>query len=228
MDGLEPGRCGRSADGAFDDWFEIHNPSPSPVSIAGFWLSDNPATPSLFVVPQGFYIPPHGYLLVWADGQPEQSRPNGDLHVNFRLDQLGEQILLADATGRPIDQVVFAAQETDRSEGRWPDAAPLPYYRMSPPTPGAPNRIASTEWPEIRIFEVRSDPATGVTLTWEALPGRTYRVRYCEDLENGSWTELPAEVQAQSATASLTDSTTDDVALRFYQILMVQEARVSP
>jgi len=208
------------ADGAFDDWFEIHNPGPIPISIAGFWLSDDPATPSLFVVPQGFHVPPHGYLLVWADGQPEQSRPDGDLHVNFRLDQLGERILLADATGRPIDEVVFVAQETDRSEGRWPDAAPLPFYRMSPPTPGAPNSIASTEWPKIRIYEVRSDPAAGVTLTWEALPGRTYRVRYCEDLENGCWTELPVEVQAQNAVASLTDPAVEGSERRYYQVVL--------
>jgi len=208
------------ADGAFDDWFEIHNPSPIPISIAGFWLSDDPAAPSLFVVPQGFHIPAHGCLLVWADGQPEQSRPDGDLHVNFRLDQLGERILLADATGRPIDQVLFVAQETDRSEGRWPDAAPHPFYRMSPPTPGAPNSVASTEWPEIRIDDVRWNPATGVTLTWEALPGRTYRVRYCEDLGNGTWTELPIEVQAQNATASLTDPTVEGPGRRYYQVVL--------
>ncbi len=209
------------ADGAFDDWFELYNPSSMPVSIAGFWLSDDPTAPSLCVVPQGFYIPPYGHLVVWADGQPEQSHPGGDLHVSFRLDQQGERILLFDSAGRPIDEVLFESQETDLSEGRWPDGVPLPFYRMSPATPGAPNQVVPTEWPEIRIQEVHFDPATGVTLTWDSLPGRTYRVRHREELGNDSWTELPTDVQAQSTTSSLTDPSTEGVGFRFYQILLV-------
>ena len=55
-----------------------------------------------------------------------------------------------------------------------------------------------------------------VTLTWNAVPGRTYVVHFKDRLEAPEWTQLPA-VQAAGATASVID-TISPFARRFYRI----------
>src|SRR5258708_760016 len=73
------------ADGQFDDWFELNNPTTVGIDLTGFVLTDDLLITNKFVVPPGYTIPPNGYLLVWADNQPGESHPGGDLHVNFKL-----------------------------------------------------------------------------------------------------------------------------------------------
>jgi hypothetical protein len=141
--------------------------------------------------------------------------------VNFRLSQGGDHILVSDATGRLIDHVVFSRQDPDRSEGRWPDSRPAPFYSMSPPTPAGPNQIAETDWPEIRILDVRFDPALSLSLTWDAIPGRTYRVRHRQHLSAAEWTDLSPDVSATGTTATVIDTTLADDSQRYYQVVLV-------
>src|SRR6185436_10319361 len=79
-----------------DDWFELYNPNNTTVDLTGFHLTDDLANPDKFTVPTGFAVPAHGFLLVWADEQSQQTRPDGDLHVNFKLSQSGESLALFD------------------------------------------------------------------------------------------------------------------------------------
>ena len=67
-------------------------------------------------------IEPHGYLLVWTDGDQAQ----GPLHTNFRLERNGEQLGMfeTDLLGNaPIDTFSFSPQFADTSYGRFPDAS---------------------------------------------------------------------------------------------------------
>ena len=59
-----------------------------------------------------------------------------------------------------------------------------------------------------------------VTLTWQAEPGRIYRVQYKNDLGEAEWTSLPGDVEALGATASKADATVNGVAQRFYRVLL--------
>ena len=209
------------ADGAFDDWFELHNPSETAVSLAGWRITDTLADPDRFMVPDGFVVPAHGFLRVWADGQPEQTRTGGDLHVNFRLSQSGETLALYDDLARLVDAVEFGPQTTDVSQGRWPDGAPLPWFFMPSASPAAPNVISPDSLPPIRVSSVGFDPAGNLQLTWESLPERYYRVRFKHDLTDPEWTELPEVVQAVGTTAALTDLDSTATDRRFYQIMIV-------
>jgi peptidoglycan hydrolase-like amidase len=56
-------------------------------------------------------------------------------------------------------------------------------------------------------------------LSWEAIPGTTYRVQFKNDLDDAEWTNLPPDVTASTSVASLTDS--PGVAQRFYRILVL-------
>lgn len=133
-------------DNKFQDWFEIYNPGTNTVDLGGYYLTDDLTTPLKNQIPSnGHYtVPPGGYLLVWADGEASQNSTNvADLHVNFSLSKGGEAIGLFAADGTQIDAVVFGAQSTDISQGRFPDGGANLYF-MNTPTPRLANVLPNT------------------------------------------------------------------------------------
>jgi hypothetical protein len=209
------------ADGMFDDWFELYNPNAGAADLSGFTLTDDLSNPARFIIPQGVIIPPKGFLLVWADGQPQQNGFNQDLHVNFSLNREGEAIGLFAPDGTPMDTVVFGPQTADVSQGRFPDGASPPFVFMNTPTPGAPNVFASDGTPHIDASSVQIGANGTLTITWAAEPGRIYRVQYKNDLRDSEWLEL-AEFAAQSNVATFTDDSLFLNQQRFYRIIVPQ------
>ncbi len=127
--------------GKFDDWFELYNYGDNPQDLAGYYLTDSQTTPTKFKIPTGYVIPPHGFLLVWADKLSVTG--SLDLHVSFKLSKSGTSIGLFGADGNPIDFVSFGAQTSDISEGRFPDGGPN-IYLMTAPTPRAANLVPNS------------------------------------------------------------------------------------
>lgn len=68
-----------------EDWIEIYNDGTSPINIGGMYISDERKDLQKYKiadsVPELTTIPAKGYLVLWADGEPEQ----GILHTNFEL-----------------------------------------------------------------------------------------------------------------------------------------------
>lgn len=129
--------------GQHPDWIEIYNTGPYTVNLGGMHLSDDPAQPTRFRIADGVAIAPYRFLVFIADGEPEQ----GPLHTNFKLDRLGEEVLLRDVTtraNRVLDNVSYTALDTDKSVGRLPDGSaawgPLPA-----PSPGATNALGGLD-----------------------------------------------------------------------------------
>jgi hypothetical protein len=127
------------ADGAgdFDDWIELVNLTGGPLDVSGLFLTDDLRDSTRWALPVGTVIPPHGYLLVWADGEPLE----GPLHATFRLASTGESVGLFDswAAGNGLlDAVTFGRQLDDTSTGRLPDGGSA-IVTFAPPTPGATN-----------------------------------------------------------------------------------------
>jgi len=208
------------ADGDFEDWFELYNPTTNVVNLAGYTLTDTLGDPDKYTIPAGITIAPGGFLLVWADEESEQTATNGDLHVNFRLDaDPGEMIRLYHSSGQVVDTVTFGMQTNDVTQGRWPDGQPAPYFFMTTPTPGAPNVVPTP--PEIRIVNIMMGP-NAVTLTWSAQAGQSYRVQFKNDLGETDWNDLAGDVTAVGANASKTDSSVGGVVQRFYRIIIVE------
>ncbi len=122
--------------GDFDDWLEIFNSGPEPVSLGGKHLTDDLSDPTQWVFPDTV-LSPGGFLLVWCDDEPGE----GPLHATFKLSAGGEQIGLfeSDSNGvLPIDTLSFGAQSTDVSMGRLPDGSET-WVLFTTPTPGGPN-----------------------------------------------------------------------------------------
>jgi hypothetical protein len=134
-------------DGNYEDWFEIYNPGSDPADLSGSFLTDDLSVPMLWPIPPGTIIPGHGYLLVWADGEPDQNGPGSpDLHAAFSLSKSGEAIGLFAADGTLIDAVQFGLQFTDVSQGRYPDGA-AEFFSFSNSTPRTANIIAAPNAP---------------------------------------------------------------------------------
>ncbi|MDP4879754.1 MAG: lamin tail domain-containing protein, partial [Opitutales bacterium] len=135
-----------SVDGDFEDWFEIYNPTGSPIDLAGFFLTDDLLDPYQFEIPNNgkYVIPAGGYLIVWADNEEEDNDVDAtDLHVNFALSKSGESIALVASDGNIINSVTFGAQATDVSQGRMFDGGSA-ITVMTPSTPGASNQALNT------------------------------------------------------------------------------------
>jgi hypothetical protein len=135
------------ADSQFNDWFELYNFGDATADLSGFYLGQSMTNETKFHIPDGYSIPPHGFLLVWADGLSSQNSSNqADLHVNFKLSKDGEAVGLFAADGTVIDFVSFGPQTADVSQGRFPDGSAF-MVTLDQPTPGAANFLALTNTP---------------------------------------------------------------------------------
>ena len=128
--------------GQYDDWIELYNAGTTTVNIAGMYLTNDGADPLKWRVPTDrpalTTIQPHGYLLIWADG--DTASPG--LHAGFRLDADGGQLALFATDGLTLlDSVEFGPQTADISYGRNP-AAVNEWRFLVLPTPGALNTSA--------------------------------------------------------------------------------------
>ncbi|HYG33284.1 MAG TPA: lamin tail domain-containing protein, partial [Clostridia bacterium] len=135
------------ADDDFEDWFELYNSGDTTADLSGYFLGVSLTNRTKFLIPDGYSIPPKGYLLVWADEETGQNRTNrADLHVNFKLSKAGDAIGLFAPDGSIIDYIYFGQQATDITEGRFPDG-PSTIDTLSTPTPRAANLLLAANMP---------------------------------------------------------------------------------
>ncbi|HEV2694152.1 MAG TPA: lamin tail domain-containing protein [Verrucomicrobiae bacterium] len=122
----------------YDDWFELYNYGAVAVDLTGYYLT-NALSGNLagsWQIPAGYIIPPHGFLVVWADKKTPTGA--GDLHTNFKLSKSGTSIALYDTNQTLVDYVTFGAQSSDISMGRYPDGGTNIVF-MVVPTPRTNN-----------------------------------------------------------------------------------------
>ncbi len=139
------------------DYIEVANLSASPVSLAGFSLTDDPSIPRRFVFPNGVSIPGGGYLVVWCD--VNASSPG--LHAGFALGAQGEHVQLYAADGVTLlDELSFGFQAPNLSIGRVPDGTGS--WSLNAMTPGGANRTQdSGPKNQMRINEWMARPFDG-------------------------------------------------------------------
>jgi len=144
--------------GEFDDWIEIFNGDIQPVWLGDKYLTDNLNVRDKWQMPD-ITLPPGGFILIWADGQPDQ----GPLHASFKLDKDGEEIGLFDSgtTGfHPIDTIVFGEQTANVSFGRLTDGGPE-WSFLTKSTPGYSNTSSSVAEKESFPFQIYPNPVKG-------------------------------------------------------------------
>ena len=122
--------------GEYDNWAEIYNADDEPVFLGDKYLSDNLDNPNKWKLPD-VTMQPGAFILIWADGQPEQ----GPFHTDYKLNDEGEELAIFDneTTGYfLIDSVSWGMMTIDISFGRQFDGE-MPWVFFNSPTPGYSN-----------------------------------------------------------------------------------------
>lgn len=102
-------------DSDFSDWIEIHNPDPSPIDLAGWHLTDDPALPSKWTFPSHI-LAPNDYLIVFASGK-NRAISGSELHTNFALSRSGGYLALLTPSAAIESFFDYPKQATDISYG---------------------------------------------------------------------------------------------------------------
>jgi hypothetical protein len=99
--------------GETDDYIEIYNTSADAESLSDHFIVDNGGERKL----PDITVPPHGRVLLWADGSPEQ----GALHLPFKVSSQGETLHLFRNDGVQMDKVDVPALGEHHAYARMPD-----------------------------------------------------------------------------------------------------------
>lgn len=125
----------KDGNGDASDWVELRNTGNSPVNLAGWGLSDDPAQPMKWTFPPT-NLAAHGTLIVFASGNNTPFDPAGNLHASFRLDKDGGALVLSSPATNTVDSIIaYPEQDTDLACGRDLEGN----WTFLEPTPGAVN-----------------------------------------------------------------------------------------
>ena len=106
--------------GVCHDYVILRNVSGADQDIGGWYLSDTQQLPRMWRIPDGTGIPAGGTLLIHCSGL-NRAEDVAHLHTNFKLSSEGEQVMLSDAAGKPMDLVTFDLLKTDTALVRGAD-----------------------------------------------------------------------------------------------------------
>ena len=114
--------------GVCHDYVILKNVSGGDVDLGGWYLSDTQQLARMWRIPDGVSLPAGGTLRVHCSGLNRSEDP-AHLHTNFKLSSEGEQVVLSNASGQPMDLVTFDLLKSDTaivrgSDGSWSAGAP--------------------------------------------------------------------------------------------------------
>ena len=143
----------RDEDGQHSDWLELYNSSSEPISLAGWYLTDDPAHLKKWQFPARVTLLSKSYLLVWASGL-DRTNPAAPLHTNFKLSKdAGSFLGLVYSDGVTLVSSFwpYPQQYADVAFGRDRLDPALTGYFLKP-TPGGPNATVGPGFgPEVQF-----------------------------------------------------------------------------
>lgn len=157
---------------SFPDYVELKNTTAAAITLTGWSLTDDTATPAKYAFPAGTSIAAGGYLVVWCDS--DTLSPG--LHSGFKLAGSGGPVALYNGASQ-IDIVIYGVQAVDFSIGRVADGTGN--FTLITPSAGATNvakilgvvtNLKLNEWLASSIgngdwFEIYNADANPVLLT---------------------------------------------------------------
>ncbi len=127
-----------------EPWMEIHNSSTNAVDLGGLYLTDNYTNLTRFLIPAGTVVPAQQFLVIWADGETNESAPN-QLHTSFRLAGTNGSValvMLLNDTPKVLDYLDWKNTWGNRTFGAFPDGQAARRRRFDFPSPGQTNNPA--------------------------------------------------------------------------------------
>jgi hypothetical protein len=145
------------------DWIELYNTGSIPVSIGGWFLSDNGKDLRRYEIAPGTTIGPHGYI-VFYEALHFANPFDPGMHKAFAFSEDGQTAYLYSGTDAAFPGFVveqsFEASENGWPFGRyWTSTGRCDFVTMSTPTPGAANAYPRVG--PLVINEVMYHPALG-------------------------------------------------------------------
>jgi hypothetical protein len=160
--------------GQRDPWIELYNPGSNVLSLSGYYLGTNYASPARWAFPPQAVIGPGQFLAIWADGQPDQGTGTV-LHTNFKLAPVAGTLALSRYVNNNlqiIDYVTYSGVPANHSFGDVPDGQPFYRQAMYLTTLGTTNsatqpgiQVSINEWMSENT-SVLVDPATTKPEDW--------------------------------------------------------------
>jgi hypothetical protein len=150
----------KDEDGDTSDWIEIFNPDATPVSLAGYFLTDNTNKLNKWKFP-AVTLNPGAFLTVFASGK-DRIDPTKKLHTNFSLNRDGAYLGLVAPDALTILSELAPAyppQFDDVSFGL--GGSPLAWCFFTTPTPGSTNATGQRAGPVVTV--TAKDPPQPVT-----------------------------------------------------------------
>lgn len=162
--------------GEREPFLELHNPGSESIDLSNLFLTDSYSKLLQWPFPQGTVIAPKGFLLVWLDGQPQQSTASA-LHANFRPNPTNGPIALirllpSDTTPSVVDFLEYRQLPGGRSFGSFPDGEPRFRRSFTEVTPANPN---NPQFPPVKVTinelmadntQSALDPVDGLAADW--------------------------------------------------------------
>jgi hypothetical protein len=111
-----------------------------------------------------YTIPANGYAIIWADEDGSQ----GDMHANFKLSNLGEQLILTNADSLVIDSITYLIMPDDIAFARLPNG--IGPFVMQAPTFKANNDFINSITEKQEQIKVYPNPFSDV-IKWNSFEG---------------------------------------------------------
>lgn len=122
-------------DGDYSDWIELFNSTSDPISLEGYFLSDDAEVLEKWQFPS-VTVGPKGFLLIWASGKDMVK--NGEIHTNFSIAASGEALFLSNSQPSLLDETPVIEIPRNYSFGSVEDGGDE-FTLFSVPTPNATN-----------------------------------------------------------------------------------------
>ena len=148
------------ASGKFEDWIELYNTTNFPISTAGLFLTDTAGILHKWELPNQT-IPDNGYAIIWADEDGGQ----GDMHANFKLSNLGEQLILTNTDSVLIDSITYLPQADDIAFARSPNGSGS--FIMQVPTFNSNNDFVNSITENKELIKVYPNPFSNI-IQWDS------------------------------------------------------------
>ncbi len=169
------------------DWIELHNGGAAPVSLQGWYLSDDPDSPGRSALP-AVTLQAGDYLVVETGKS-----------LSFGLKASGETVILSDPTGRTVQTVELPSSVPGLSYG-CVDGDITRFAWYAAPTPNAPNSEG------MLLGSNATNTALGVRIN--EFVSRNKASLYDHEGDYGDWVELynDSEEKIDISRWQLTDS----------------------
>ncbi len=92
-------------DNEHDDWIELYNNTDAAIDLNNYFLSDSRSFLHKWELPD-VSIPANGYLIIWADKDPQQE----GIHAKFDIDKDGDELFLSYLDRTIIDEIDWSEE----------------------------------------------------------------------------------------------------------------------